>query len=618
MFRRLVPLALLIVTPILSARDKAENWLQVASPHFVVVTNSNEKQGRRIADQFERMRSLFHALFPKAQIEDGVPIIVLAIKDEKDFRALEPQAYLAKGSLKIGGLFLRGPDKNYVLMRMDAEGEHPYAVVYHEYTHFLLSKIEFMPLWLNEGLAEFYENTDIHEKEALLGQPSAGDILWLRQNNLLPLTTLFAVDHNSPYYHQENKGSIFYAEAWALTHYLQTGDFDHKTQRISDYLRLTSQQVDPVAAASQAFGDLKKLQSELDGYVRRTDSFRYFKLTTNTEVDESAFKVQPLLPPQSDAIRADFLAYNQRNSDAQALLDRVLQEDPNNVQAHETKGFLEFQQGHIAEAKNWYAKAVQLDSHSFLAHYYYGAMAMTGGDAEADKVEASLRTAIKLNSSFAPAYDRLGIFLAMHHRNLEEARMMGLTAISLEPDNIGYRVNVANILMTMEKGDSAVQVLHAASKLAKSPEESQMVDNALMHAEEYAAAQKQFAEEKEQMEKDEAASEASVQTTSSVTPPQLKRRPEFKAKGPHKFLVGVLKEVHCDNPVLDLTVNSNGKLVPLQADNYYKIQFTALGVQPEKEFNPCVDLENRPAKVEYVESANPSMNAQLIGIELHK
>ena len=616
MFRRLVPLVVLLVTPILSARDKVENWLQVSSPHFVVVTNSNEKQGRRIADQFERMRSAFHAESPKSP--DDPPIIVLAIKDERDFRALEPQEYLTKGTLKIGGLFLRGPDKNYVLMRMDAEGEHPYAIVYHEYTHFLNSKIEFMPLWLNEGLAEFYQNTDIHEKEAALGQPSTDDILWLRQNQLLPLTTLFAVDHNSPYYHEENKGSIFYAEAWALTHYLYIGDLDHKTNRLRDYVKLVSQQVDPVSAASQAFGDLKKLQSELEAYVRHTDGFRYVKRTTSTDVDESAFMLQALTPPQSDAIRADFLAYNQRTSDAQALIDRILQEDPNNVQAHETKGFLEFQQGHFGEAKNWYAKAVQLDSQSFLAHYYYGAIAMTEGDTEAEKVEASLRTAIKLNASFAPAYDRLAIFLAMHHRNLDEARMMGLTAISLEPANIGYRVNMANILMTMEKGQSAVDVLHYAAKLAKTPEETQMVDNSLIHAQEYAEAQKQYAEEKEDAEKEEATAEPSVQTTSGVTPPQLKRRPAFAAKGPHRFMVGVLKEVHCDNPALDLTVNSNGKLVALHVDSYYKIQFSALGFQPDKELNPCTDLENRPAKVEYVESANPSMNAQLISIELHK
>jgi hypothetical protein len=90
------------------------------------------------------------------------------------------------------------------------------------------------------------------------------------------------------------------------------------------------------------------------------------------------------------------------------------------------------------------------------------------------------------------------------------------------------------------------------------------------------------------------------------------------AKGSHRFLVGVLKGVHCDNPALDLTINASGKLVALHVDNYYKIQFSALGFQPSKELNPCADLENRPAKIEYVESADPSMSPQLIAVELHK
>jgi hypothetical protein len=212
MWKRTALLLSLFAAALAPARDKPENWLEVRSQHFAVVTNANEKTGRRIADQFERMRSVFHQALPHVALDNGSPIIVLAIKDEKDFRALEPQTYLAKGQLKLGGLFLRAPDKNYVLMRVEAEGEHPYAVVYHEYTHLLLSKsAEWLPLWLNEGLAEFYENTDIHEKEVALGQPSFQNLQLLRESRMLPLATLFAVDTNSPYYHEENKGSIFYA-----------------------------------------------------------------------------------------------------------------------------------------------------------------------------------------------------------------------------------------------------------------------------------------------------------------------------------------------------------------------------------------------------------------------
>jgi tetratricopeptide (TPR) repeat protein len=623
MFRRFLLLCVCLATPLATARDKTESWIQISSPHFVVVTNANEKQGRHVADQFERMRSVFHAAFPKAQVDPGAPIIVLAVRDDKGFRALEPEAYLAKGSLKLGGLFLRAADKNYVLMRLDAEGAHPYSVVYHEYTHLLMSKsAEFMPLWMNEGLAEFYQNTEIREKEALLGEPSAENILWLRQNRLLPLATLFAVDQSSPYYHDENKGSIFYAESWALTHYIEMNDFLSKTHRMTDYLNLVSQQIDPVTAGTRAFGDLKQLQQELERYVGGSSGFREFKMTTTTEVDDSAFKVESLTEPQSDAVRADFLAYNNRIADAQSLLDHVLQEDPKNVSAHETKGFLEFRQGHLEEAKKWYAQAVQLDSQSYLAHYYFAAMSMSGARDAADQeqVESSLRAAIKLNPSFGPAFDRLAVFLAMQHKNLDEARMMGLTAISLEPANIGYRINLANVWMTMENGQNAVNVLHSAAKLAKTPQESQMVDNALMHAQEYVENQSRYAEQMRRVHEEERAGSVSgtVSTPSDDRVPHLARRPEFVPRGPHRFLVGVLKSVHCDNPALDLTVNASGKLVALHADNYFNLPFTALGFQPNKDLNPCADLENRPAKVEYVESASPNVTAHLISVELHK
>jgi tetratricopeptide (TPR) repeat protein len=623
MFRRLLPLVLFLAAPLAPARDKTENWLQVSSPHFVVVTNASEKQGRRVADQFERMRSVFHAAFPKAQVDPGSPIIVLAIKDAKDFRALEPEAYLAKGSLKLGGLFLRAADKNYVLMRLDAEGEHPYAVVYHEYTHLLLSKsAEFMPLWLNEGLAEFYQNTDIRDKEALLGEPSADDILWLRQNRLLPLATLFTVDQNSPYYHEENKGSIFYSESWALTHYLEMKEFAEKTHHVPDYLDLLSKQVDPITAATGAFGDLKQLQKELEIYIHQTSGFRELKMMTTTEVDDSAFKVQTLTGAQSDALRADFLAYNSRTADAESLLDHVLQEDPNNVSAHETKGFLEFRQGHLEKARKWYAQAVQLDSQSYLAHYYFAAIAMNGArDAsDQDQVESSLRAAIKLNPTFAPAFDRLAVFLAMRNKNLDEARMMELTAIGMDPANLGFRINIANVWMTMEKGQNAVNVLRAAAKMAKTPQESQMVETALMHAQEYADNQAHFAEQTQRMNEEEGAGNVagSVSTKSDDHVPHLSRRPEFVPRGPHRFLVGVLKGVHCDNPALDLTVNSGEKLLALHVDNYFKLPFTSLGFQPDKDLNPCADLENRPAKVEYVESADPKVTAHLVSVELHK
>lgn len=615
MFQRtLLLLALLSCTPGF-ARDKAENWLEVRSGHFIVTTNSNEKQARKVADQFERMRLVFHAQFPKMQIDPPAPIVVLAVNDDKNFRALEPEEYLAKGQLKLGGLFLRAADKNYILMRLDAEGEHPYEIIYHEYTHLLLGKsAEWLPLWLNEGLAEFYQNTDIREKEVVLGEPSTENLALLVQQNLLPLATLFKVDEKSPYYHEENKGSIFYAESWALTHYIQITDAKQHTHKLVEYADLLEKKTGPIQAAIQVFGDLHQLERALENYIHQA-GFLAFKLPGAIEVDDSKFQIQPLTPPQSEALRADFLAYNQRISDAHALLDQALKDDPNNTSAHETMGYLAFRAGNLEDAKKWYGQAVQLDSQSYLAHYYFAVISMRSSDSSSDdaQIENSLRTAIKLNPQFAPSFDALAVFLARRNRNLDEAHMMGLTAVSHEPENIGYRINVANVLMTMHRPEAAIQVLQVAAKLAKTPQEIIQVNNFLMSAQTFASAQQRMSE----MQGQTAQAQVDVQTDVESTP-TLAHRAKFVPKGPHHFLTGILKDVHCDNPEMDLTVTSKIKNLSLHADNYYQIQFTALNFAPQGDLNPCKDLENRPAKVEYVESADESASPQVLSVELHK
>jgi hypothetical protein len=160
-------------------------------------------------------------------------------------------------------------------------------------------------------------------------------------------------------------------------------------------------------------------------------------------------------------------------------------------------------------------------------------------------------------------------------------------------------------------------VLGLAAKLAKSPQESQAVDNLLMNAQEYAEGQEQNAAQNRPMSEESTAALPS-EVSAEADIPQLVRRKEFVASGPHHFVFGVLKAVHCDEPTLDLTVSFGAKTLILHADNFYKIQFSALNFQPSGDLKPCSDLENRPAKVEYVESADKSDPPRLIAIELHK
>ena len=240
--------------------DSAPVWLQVTTPHFTVVTDANEKQARNIAAQFERMQAVFSTILPAAHSGPDAQIVVLALRNKRDFQAIEPAEYLAKDKLDLSGLFIQSDERCYILVRLDANGDHPYSTIYHEYTHYI-TRHAHLPLWLNEGIAEFYENTDIDSHETHFGQPDLIDLNLLRSQSLLPLPMLFTVDHASPYYHEQHKAKIFYAESWALTYMLYMNDLRNKTSLISDYLSALSAGQDSLTAAVTAFGDLGKLEA---------------------------------------------------------------------------------------------------------------------------------------------------------------------------------------------------------------------------------------------------------------------------------------------------------------------------------------------------------------------
>jgi len=327
-----VPKRLFILVPLLAAaiamaREHAGSWIAVQGSRFTVVTDSGEKQGRRIAAQFERMQAIFQQAYPQLGDDPESAVFVLAVKKKDQFQALEPPSYHSRNSLPLHGIFVRAADRNYILMRLDSEAGNPYPVVYHEYTHlFLREAEERVPLWLNEGLAEFYQTSAIYDQEAVLGEPNQQHLMLLRQETLLPLTTLFTVDEKSPDYLEEKKGSIFYAECWALTHYLTLRDYAEKTSKVRQYINLVNDEVDPVTAAARVFGDLRKLQRSLELYIEQP-SFDHFEAKASHKVDGSQLEVRQIRPAQAQAMEADFLAASGRAEEARTLFPSVQARD---------------------------------------------------------------------------------------------------------------------------------------------------------------------------------------------------------------------------------------------------------------------------------------------------
>ena len=492
MLRQIVASLLLPAALATLAAAQADAWLEVRTPSFEVVTNSTENDARRVGRQFEQMRAVFHRIFPEADLETATPIVVIAVTDKKNLQALEPTVYLAPGQTSIAGLFQPSPDQNYVLIWLNGGGQHPFGPIYHEYTHFVTARTgEWMPLWLTEGLAEFYENTLILKDEVRIGRGDAGLLSVLQHNALLPLATLLTVDQHSPYYHEEDQASVFYAESWALTHYLKTKDDQDNAHRVNDYLELLHRNVDPVEAATQAFGDLTVLLADLRKDIMGDDHF-FVSLPGSTDVDDSSFMVRALSQNETDTIRAGLLAHDQRESDARKLLEGVVRDDPSNASARETMGLVALRQHKFDEARQWCEQAIKLEAQRFFAHYCIGAAAVEKDAPDAASLagaEENLRAAIRINPSFALDYDALGVLLALRGKNLDEAYESMQRAVQLDPGTVEIRIDQAQVLMRMNRSREADEVLDLALKLSHTPEQTAEVATVQHSLRQFEAAQ---------------------------------------------------------------------------------------------------------------------------------
>jgi tetratricopeptide (TPR) repeat protein len=468
----------LLLAPSVFGQGQTQKWIEVKSPHFLVATNGSERQGRQLAARFEAIRSVFEQTL-RLRVESGKPFVVMGFKDEKSMRAAMPRFWEEKGRAHPVGWFLPGEDKIYAVIRIDAGEDGPYAIVYHEYTHMVLNlNVRTLPLWMEEGLAEFYGFSMIGATEVGLGRPDANCIMRLRAGKLLPLAELFRVTHDSPYYNEADKAQTFYAQSWALTHYLMLAEKTEAGQsnRVSRFLALRGQGVAPDEATLQVFGDSPRLQAELGRYIERS-SFPYVPVKTKAGDTFEDYGARVLSPAETAARLGDFQLHDRRPQDAKPLLEEAVRLQPGLASAQESLGFLFMRQGNRAEALRWFDRAIACDSQSFLAHYYHATLTLEerGTTDGGGPAEGSLVTALRLNLGFAPAYIALARLYLGDDRKTERALEMVRKAVDIEPGNFSYQMMLGSILVRLDRYDAAMAFAKTMEQGARSQEEKNRV-----------------------------------------------------------------------------------------------------------------------------------------------
>lgn len=249
---------------------KHDSWIEVQTAHFVIVTNAGEQKGRSTATQFERIQAFFRQSLAIATQRPSPSVTIFVVTNADAMRRLLPE-YFADGffspyHVHPAGVFFQHGGKYFAIVELDTQRSGYFETLYHEYYHALTLPIfPDLPVWLSEGLAEFYGRTQITDEYAVVGEPDRDLLDLLKQNRLIPLDVLFSVDRKSPYYNEAQRASVFYAESWLLTHYLMIGSPDSH-QLLVQYLKALAEGKTARESVA-AFGDLKKLQSALSSYA---------------------------------------------------------------------------------------------------------------------------------------------------------------------------------------------------------------------------------------------------------------------------------------------------------------------------------------------------------------
>ena len=328
--------------------DAAAEWRFLHSEHFQLIGDVSARQLRDVALRFEQFRDIATRLnlAPKPE-EAASPLTILVFRNGKSFEPFMPRA--GGRVVDSAGMFVEGPDSVYIAVRFD-RGEASFRSVFHEYSHLLLRRgFPEAPLWLHEGMAEFYSTLRITgDRSALIGFPVAAHATLLQQRSM-PLTQIFAATARSSEYSGETATrQLLYAQSWAVIHHAFQSSH---SKEVFELARKLASRADVEAAVQSTHGmSVSELELRVLGYIRNgvysAVAINFSADLVNGVTDEAV----PLSDPEADGWLGDLLAQMGRDDEAKLRLENALGRQPGVLQAHQALALMFLRRNRQAEA----------------------------------------------------------------------------------------------------------------------------------------------------------------------------------------------------------------------------------------------------------------------------
>jgi len=598
-----------------SPASAADKWISVRSPHFLLVGNASESRIRRLASDLEQCRAAFAMLLPAAGRQSSVNTTVVVFKDDPSFMPFKP---LYKGKPgNVAGYFMGGTDQNFIALNGAIDTP---TVIYHEFVHSLAAQATSrLPAWVNEGLAEFYSTfqSSSNGMTVDLGRPVLSHVQLLQQRTLMPLSNLLAVSRDSPDYNEESKQGMFYAQSWALMHYLFVGKGGSRRPQLQEYLKLVAGGGSIDESFRSAFQtDYAGLERELFDYLRLF-TMGYYRVSLAERIaDDRVARGSPLSEGQAASYRGDLLQHMGRDEEAEKELSAAIALDPALPGPYLSMGVLRLREKKDKDALELFAKAAQSSSADARAHLLYAGLLQRTADEDSQdnqdsqdarkrKLEIArthLKQAITLSPSAVDAYPLLGYIALTLRTELQETEAALRKASELVPGNEDLQLALAEVMLGNDEDLAARATLTMLRRVTTSDRTREEIDRLVKYIQTRidAAQARREAEARQQAAATDSAStvsggrsdqgspaSASTPSLETLPPPRSASAPDPRASRPTprragSRLEGYLTEMECTKGIT-LHLRTDSGPVLFHTDTPDRLNFVSYSVKAPKE-----------------------------------
>jgi tetratricopeptide (TPR) repeat protein len=467
-----------------NAATYKDEWISVKSKNFHLIGNASEKEIRQVATKLEQFRETFRLLFPGLKVDSPIKTTVIVFKNDSAYRPFKPRRPDGKPDDGIAGYFQAGEDVNYITLSTEGESAQTFGTIFHEYTHFMLETSigkANIPPWFNEGLAEYYQTYQIvDDQKVTLGIVQNQHLDLLQQAKLIPFKQFFEVDNYSLHANGHDARSVFYAQAWALIHYLIQGNGGNNVKALQTFLSLVLKETPPETAFKQAFNsDYAKMETDLRAYIGKNKYTATLFTLKEKLVFDPQMTVQPVSDENANAYLGDLLYHIRAYDAAEAQLKKTLDVVPDHSFANTAMGMVKLRQRNFPEAKKFLERAIAGDQKSYLAQYNYafvisresvdefGYIQRFPPDA-VTKMRTALNKAIEFDPTHAESYRLMAFINFVNGEDLGEALKYVDRALAIQPGDPDFMILSAKILLRQEKFEAA---RNAAERVAKSTDD---------------------------------------------------------------------------------------------------------------------------------------------------